>query len=99
VLAEEGGVTNMPTLCAALLHDTLKDTETTVDELEREFGSDIVGIVAEVTDDKTLPKAGRKRRQVEHAAHISPKAQRCEAGRQDREPALRGRLAAGRLRA
>ena len=28
----------------------------------------------EVTDDKRLPKAERKLRQVEHAAHLSPKA-------------------------
>ena len=31
-------------------------------------------IVLEVTDDKSLPKAERKRLQIEHAAHASPKA-------------------------
>jgi guanosine-3',5'-bis(diphosphate) 3'-pyrophosphohydrolase len=76
VLAEEGGVTDVATLCAALLHDTVEDTDTTIEELTREFGAEVAALVAEVTDDKTLPKAERKRMQVEHAAHISDKAKR-----------------------
>ena len=74
VLAEEGGVTDAATLCAALLHDTVEDTDTKQGELEREFGVEIAGIVSEVTDDTSLRKADRKRMQVEHAAHISEKA-------------------------
>ena len=74
VLAEEGGVTDAATLCAALLHDTVEDTDTTPDELKRVFGAEIAGIVSEVTDDTSLRKADRKRMQVEHAAHISEKA-------------------------
>ena len=74
VLAVEGNVTDAATLCAALLHDTIEDTDTTADELEHEFGAEIRRVVEEVTDDKTLPKAARKRAQVEHAAHISEKA-------------------------
>lgn len=76
VLAEEGGITDAATLCAALLHDTIEDTDTTSAELEREFGAEITGLVLEVTDDKSLPKAERKRAQVEHAAHASDKAKR-----------------------
>ena len=76
VLAEVGGVTDAATLCTALLHDTIEDTATTRDELQREFGAEIAALVAEVTDDKTLPKADRKRLQVEHAATISDKAKR-----------------------
>ncbi len=76
VLAEEGGVTDVATLCAALLHDTVEDTDTTVEELASEFGAEVAALVAEVTDDKALPKAERKRMQVEHAAHISYKAKR-----------------------
>lgn len=76
VLAEVGGVTDAATLCAALLHDTIEDTGTTLEELTREFGLQVAAIVAEVTDDKTLPKAERKRRQVEHAATISDQAKR-----------------------
>lgn len=76
VLAVEGGITDTATMCAALLHDTIEDTDTTADEIEREFGAEVAGIVLEVTDDKALPKADRKRLQVEHSAHISPKAKR-----------------------
>jgi guanosine-3',5'-bis(diphosphate) 3'-pyrophosphohydrolase len=74
VLAEEGGVTDTVTLCAALLHDTVEDTDTTREELEREFGAEVADVVMEVTDDKALPKSERKRLQIEHAAHISDKA-------------------------
>lgn len=76
VLADEGGITDPATVCAALLHDTVEDTDTTPEELEREFGPEIRALVQEVTDDKSLPKAERKRAQVEHAAHISDKAKR-----------------------
>lgn len=76
VLAEEGGVTDVATLCAALLHDTVEDTDTTIEELTSEFGEEVAALVADVTDDKTLPKAERKRMQVEHAAHINDKAKR-----------------------
>ncbi len=62
-------------VAAALLHDTVEDTRTTREELVHEFGADIAGLVAEVTDDKSLPKAERKRLQVEHAPHLSARAQ------------------------
>jgi guanosine-3',5'-bis(diphosphate) 3'-pyrophosphohydrolase len=74
VLVNEGGVTDVEVLCAALLHDTVEDTATTPAELEEIFGSRVAGIVAEVTDDKALPKADRKRLQIEHAGELSPEA-------------------------
>ena len=74
ILAAEGGVTDVATICAALLHDTIEDTETTPAEIEAQFGPEIRAIVEEVTDDKKLPKAQRKRLQVAHAPHISDKA-------------------------
>ena len=74
VLAGEGGVTDLEVLAAALLHDTIEDTATTMEELLEHFGARIAGMVAEVTDDKELPKAERKRLQIEHAAGISPGA-------------------------
>lgn len=74
VLCNEGHVTDMEVICGALLHDTVEDTDTTAKELLQEFGPAIRDIVMEVTDDKTLPKAERKRLQIEHAAHASPKA-------------------------
>src|SRR2546423_618718 len=74
VLVNEGGVTDIEVLSAALLHDTVEDTATTHEELVNAFGSRIARIVAEVTDDKTLEKAERKRLQIEHAAALSTEA-------------------------
>jgi len=74
VLAGEGGVAEVEVLAAALLHDTIEDTDTRIEELERAFGARIAGMVMEVTDDKNLPKAERKRLQIVHAAGISPGA-------------------------
>ncbi len=74
VLVNEGGIVDPEILCAALLHDTVEDTATTPEELVDAFGPRIARIVAEVTDDKSLSKAERKRLQVEHAATISAEA-------------------------
>ena len=70
-IAQIGGVDDPEILAAALLHDTLEDTETTPEELEAEFGKKVCEYVLDVTDDKTLPKDERKSRQIEHAKKIS----------------------------
>ncbi|XP_062998348.1 guanosine-3',5'-bis(diphosphate) 3'-pyrophosphohydrolase MESH1 isoform X2 [Elgaria multicarinata webbii] len=59
---------------AALLHDTVEDTDATFSEIEESFGEEVRRIVEEVTDDKTLPKMERKRLQIEHAVHSSQAA-------------------------
>lgn len=74
VLVEEGGVEDIEVLCAALLHDTIEDTDTTHEELGNAFGSRIAHIVAEVTDDKNLKSEERKRLQIEHAPKLSVEA-------------------------
>lgn len=74
VLACEGGVTDQNVLCAAILHDTIEDTETTAEELFAALGAKVTSIVLEVTDDKSLPKETRKELQIDHAAHSSPEA-------------------------
>lgn len=74
LLAREGGVTDQVLLQAAILHDTIEDTDTTPEELEHAFGADVRRVVEEVTDNKTLPKAERKRLQIEHAPHLSDRA-------------------------
>jgi len=74
VLALEAGVCDERVLVAALLHDTLEDTQTSFEELRERFGLPIAETVAEVTDDKTLPKWRRKALQVEHAPHLSRRA-------------------------
>jgi (p)ppGpp synthase/HD superfamily hydrolase len=62
-------------IAAAFLHDTIEDTKTTKEELVRAFGSDVADLVAEVTDDKSLPDTVRKRLQVEHSPGLSVRAQ------------------------
>ena len=74
VLSVEAGLSDPPLLAAAVLHDTIEDTETTLGELKERFGGTVAAVVMEVTDDKTLPKAERKRLQIEHAAGISRRA-------------------------
>jgi guanosine-3',5'-bis(diphosphate) 3'-pyrophosphohydrolase len=74
VLANEAAVRDVIVLMAALLHDTIEDTATTADELKNHFGADVAVIVVQVTDDKALKKAERKRQQVLHASSISNQA-------------------------
>ena len=74
MLVSEGGVTDLTILCAAILHDTLEDTQTTADELTALFGPQITAIVLEVTDDKALAKHVRKQLQIDHAPHLSTEA-------------------------
>jgi GTP diphosphokinase / guanosine-3',5'-bis(diphosphate) 3'-diphosphatase len=68
LLATTGSIDDLVVLQAAILHDTIEDTETTADELAERFGREVADIVMEVTDDKALPKQRRKELQVEHAA-------------------------------
>lgn len=73
-LLAEGGVTDTNVLQAALLHDTVEDTETTLEEIEEEFGAKVRSIVDEVSDDKDKDKAERKRLQIVHSPHASNEA-------------------------
>ncbi len=66
-------VEDLATLQAALLHDTIEDTKTTTEELDSLFGREIRQLVLEVTDDKSLPQPERKRLQIAHASHLSPR--------------------------
>ena len=74
LLVRTANVRDPEIIAAALLHDTIEDTDTTFAELEAEFGPVISRLVAELTDDKSLPKEERKRLQVEHASSLSPRA-------------------------
>jgi guanosine-3',5'-bis(diphosphate) 3'-pyrophosphohydrolase len=74
VLVRIGRVNDLATLQAAVLHDTIEDTQTTPQELDEHFGEEVRLLVQELTDDKTLPKEERKRLQIEHAPHMSPRA-------------------------
>lgn len=71
ILAREGGVEDAIVIAAALLHDTVEDTETSIEELEARFGRRIASLVAEVTDDKSLSKGERKLLQITKSASKS----------------------------
>lgn len=74
LLANAGGVNDVELLTAAVLHDTVEDTDTSLDEVREFFGKSVRDLVAEVTDDKSLPKERRKQLQIENAPHKSDRA-------------------------
>ena len=74
LLADATGGSDDALVAAGFLHDTLEDTPTEYEELAVLFGADVADLVAAVTDDKSLPKAERKRLQVEHAPKKSVRA-------------------------
>lgn len=71
LLVNVGGVDDPEVITAALLHDTVEDTGVKLEQIEESYGAGVAGYVGEVTDDKSLPKAERKRLQIEHAPHLS----------------------------
>jgi len=71
LLARVGGIVDVTVLQAAILHDTIEDTDTSHAELVQRFGREVADIVMAVTDDMTLTKAQRKELQVERAAHAT----------------------------
>ena len=74
ILTGVGGITDLASIQAALLHDTVEDTNTTPEQLAEQFGDEVMHLVMEVTDDQDLKKEERKRLQIEHARDLSAKA-------------------------
>ena len=76
LVAQATGGKDHKLIIAALLHDVLEDQSMRVNRemLVGNFGNKVASIVEEVTDDQSLPKAERKRLQVEHAPHLSRRA-------------------------
>lgn len=74
VLTNEAGITDIKVLIAAVLHDTIEDTETTAAELRQHFGQQICNIVLEVSDDSSLCKMDRKQAQIKTASKLSDEA-------------------------
>jgi guanosine-3',5'-bis(diphosphate) 3'-pyrophosphohydrolase len=71
ILWHEGGVTDPSVIAAAILHDTIEDTETDYNELRGAFGVTVADMVIEVTDVKWLDKTLRKRLQIARAGRAS----------------------------
>jgi len=80
LLADVGGVTDLDPLVAAVLHDTVEDTDTTPAELEARFGEAVRRVGEGVTDDKSLEKEVRKQLQIDHAPHLSRQAMTVKLG-------------------
>ncbi len=74
LICRVGGVYDPAILSAALLHDVLEDTDTNEEELADRFGTEVAGIVKEVSDDKNLDKKTRKELQIQHAPLLTNKA-------------------------
>nr|WP_269152337.1 HD domain-containing protein [Xanthobacter oligotrophicus] len=74
LVSEATGGQDAALVAAALLHDVVEDQDVTAAEIEATFGSDVAALVMEVTDDKALEAAERKRLQVVHAPHLSARA-------------------------
>lgn len=74
LLAEATNGDDAHLVVAGLLHDVIEDTDTSPEELTAEFGDDVAQLVLEVTDDRRLPKAERKRLQVATATSKSERA-------------------------
>lgn len=74
LIARIGEVDDPAVLLAAVLHDTVEDTETSFEELEELFGREVSDLVSEVTDDKSLSKAERKKEQIAHTATMTKRA-------------------------
>jgi GTP diphosphokinase / guanosine-3',5'-bis(diphosphate) 3'-diphosphatase len=83
LLSNEAGESDQVLLSAAILHDIIEDTvnseeerEMLTKEIRKEFGEEILALILEVTDDKTLLKEERKRLQIEKASSKSAKAKK-----------------------
>jgi guanosine-3',5'-bis(diphosphate) 3'-pyrophosphohydrolase len=74
ILWTVGDVYDEITIIAAILHDTIEDTDTTPEEIRLSFGDDVLALVLEVSDDKSLPKPERKQKQIAHSPHLSWRA-------------------------
>ena len=83
ILVNEGGESDLVLIISAVLHDVVEDTVSNEQEMielknqiSTEFGNEVLRVVEEVSDDKSLRKEERKRLQVEHAPLISDLAKK-----------------------
>ncbi len=74
LLAAATGGQDPDLVIAGLLHDLIEDQGVSADDIARQFGVGVAALVLEVTTDKSLSDAERRRLQIEHAGHKSPRA-------------------------
>lgn len=58
------------TICAALLHDTVEDTDVTLDELRKKFGEDVALMIDGVTKIGLVPLVSKEEQQAENIRKI-----------------------------
>lgn len=56
-------------LAAALLHDVIEDSETTLDEVQELFGGEVAGLVGALTDDESIDSY--RERKAEHRERVA----------------------------
>ena len=69
------GITDEDVLCAAWLHDTIEDTDTTFDDIEQRFGSNVAVMVLSLSKDTSLPKKEKERQYIEQLKNAPWQAQ------------------------
>jgi guanosine-3',5'-bis(diphosphate) 3'-pyrophosphohydrolase len=92
ILRNEAGITDPDTLIAAVLHDTIEDTGVTHAEIAIRFGLVVADVIAELTNDETLPKAQQKQAQIDKAPRYTSRAARIKIA--DKTANLRDIIAA-----
>ena len=82
-LLAQNGENDPVLLSAAILHDVIEDTvedekekQDLIEEIKKNFGEEVLLLTLEVTDDKSLAKEERKKRQVIDAPSKSVKAKK-----------------------
>ena len=78
VAREVFGIDDLPTLTAAVLHDTIEDTTTDHDDLADKFGNDIADWVAALSKDKRLAEAPREQAYCEQLARAPWQVKVCK---------------------
>ncbi|MDP3998416.1 MAG: HD domain-containing protein [bacterium] len=64
-------ITNDYAIAGALLHDTVEDTDATLEEIEKNFGHTVAKIVGDLTEpDKSLPWRVRKKQAIVHVKEM-----------------------------
>lgn len=69
-----GQVRDLTIVLASLLHDTLKDTQTTAEEIEEKFGAEVAKVVEELTGNRKISLQEKKRQETIKASYRSKPA-------------------------
>ena len=70
MLLQQAGVTDPEVLAAAMLHDTVEDTDVTAEQLAQEFPVRVCEIVADLTERKHNPDGTSRTWEVRKQEHI-----------------------------